>query len=130
MKEQQVRERPDFTTILNRSLRLRCPRCGGGKLFRGCFRMNAECPSCRLHYERAPGYFLGSMYINYGLTTLLMTVAYLSLVFGARWSNRDVVWPLLAFVVVFPVVIFRHARSLWLGMDCYFDRTDFDPDSP
>jgi uncharacterized protein (DUF983 family) len=123
-----VADRPDFGTILGRSLRLRCPRCGGGKLFRSYFRMNAECPQCKLRYERAPGYFLGSMYINYGLTTLLMTVAYVALVFGAGLSNREVLAPLLVFVVLFPVAWFRHARSLWLGMDCYFDRTDFDLD--
>jgi uncharacterized protein (DUF983 family) len=123
-----VADRPDFATILKRALRLRCPRCGEGKLFRSYFRMNGDCPNCRLHYERAPGYFLGSMYINYGLTTLLMTAGYLSLVFGAGFDNREVLIPLLAFVVLFPVACFRHARSLWLGMDCYFDRTDFDPD--
>ena len=126
-KRSDVTSRPGLSTILARSLRLRCPRCGGGKLFHGLLRMASNCPDCKLKYERGPGYFLGSTYINYGLTSVLMAVFYVSLVFGAELSNRDVVVPLLAFVVLFPLAIFRHARSLWLGMDCFFDRTGFDP---
>jgi hypothetical protein len=30
---------------------------------------------------------------------------------------------LATFCVIFPVVFFRYARSLWLSFDCYFDRT-------
>lgn len=122
--------RPDFGTIIKRSLWLRCPRCGAGRLFRSYFHMHADCPRCRLHYERAPGYFLGAMYLNYGLTALLMTAGYLALVFGAGLSNRQVAAPLLGFVVLFPVAFFRHARSLWLGMDSFLDRTDFDHTPP
>ena len=52
------------TTLLKRALRLRCPRCGGGRLFAGYFRMYAHCPNCNLKYEQDPGYFLGATYIN------------------------------------------------------------------
>ena len=42
----------------------------------GLIRMAAECANCHLRYEREPGYFLGSIYINYGLTALLVTAGY------------------------------------------------------
>lgn len=29
--------------------------------------MNDRCPTCGLHFNREPGYFLGAMYISYGL---------------------------------------------------------------
>ena len=119
-------KRAALSTILGRSIRLRCPCCGGGKLFRRYFRMYADCPNCKLHYERGPGYFLGSAYINYGLTTLLMTIIYVVCVLIAGFSNREVLIPLLLFVTVFPAVFFRYARSFWLGMDCYFDPPDAD----
>lgn len=80
-----------------------------------------DCPGCGLHYERAPGYFLGSTYINYGLTALVITVAYIALRFGAGFSSRAVVWPLMAFVLVFPLFFFRYARALWLAFDLWFD---------
>ncbi|MFQ5732994.1 MAG: DUF983 domain-containing protein [Planctomycetaceae bacterium] len=116
--------------VLKRVIRLRCPRCGGGKQFLGYFAMHAKCSQCRLTYERAPGYFLGSAYINYGLTTLLSTIAYVVMAFGLGWSNGELVVPLLAFVVLFPLAFFRYSRSLWLGIDCWFDPTGFESDDP
>jgi uncharacterized protein (DUF983 family) len=117
---------PSFTTLLSRALRLRCPRCGGGRLFANWFRMYPHCSNCKLRYERAPGYFLGSAYINYGLTAFILTTAYVGLHFAAGYDNRVVVGPLAVFCVIFPLYFFRYARSLWLSMDCYFDTTDFE----
>lgn len=90
--------------------------------------MHAVCPRCNLRYERAPGYFLGSLYINYGLTVLTMTAAYIGLHFGADVSNRVLVGPLLTFCVLFPTFFFRYARAIWLAFDCYFDITGFEQD--
>jgi len=82
-----------------------------------------------LKYERAPGYFLGSAYINYGATAVLVTLLYVSLHFFARLSNAVLAVPLGLFCVAFPLAFFRIARSLWLGMDFYFDVTEFEPDN-
>lgn len=117
----------ELGTAVGRGLRLRCPRCGEGRLFRNLFVMNEQCPNCHLVYERAPGYFLGSAYINYGATALLLTSSYVGLHFGADISNRVLAAPLLAFCIIFPLIAFRFARSLWLALDCYFDVTGFDP---
>jgi len=115
-------------TAFARALKLRCPRCGGGRLFAGYFRMYERCANCNLRYERAPGYFLGSIYINYGLTAVLTTIAYVSLHFVAGYPNTYVVGPLAAFCILFPAVFFRYARSLWLAMDCFFDTAGFELD--
>jgi hypothetical protein len=88
--------------------------------------MYPHCPNCKLKYERAPGYFLGSAYINYGLTAAILTAAYVGLHFVAGYDNRTLFWPLLAFCVGFPLFFFRYARSLWLAMDCYFDAEEFE----
>lgn len=88
--------------------------------------MHADCPSCKLRYERAPGYFLGSAYINYGVTAVLLTAAYATLHFAAGYSNRVLALPLGAFCVLFPLLFFRYARSLWLALDCFFDESMLD----
>ena len=62
-----------YLTMLGRALRLRCPRCGEGMLFLGWFHMRSRCDWCGLIYEREPGFFLGSIYVNYGLTAVLTT---------------------------------------------------------
>ena len=106
-------------------MRLRCPRCGEGRLFAAFFRMNPVCTSCRLKFERAPGYFLGSTYINYGVTAVAVTVVYIVLHVGGKLTNRALAAPLAGFCVLFPLYFFRYARSLWLAMDYLFDPGSF-----
>lgn len=110
-----------FRTIFLRACRLRCPACGQGRLFRGWFRMNPACDHCGLTYQREPGYFLGSIYFNYGLTALTVTATFFVLFLGFNVSADTLVWPLAAFCLVFPLWFFRYARSLWLGFDEYID---------
>ena len=105
-----------------RGLSLRCPLCGGGKLFTGLISMESSCGRCGFRYERGPGYFLGSTYINYGLTTLLTTWTYIIGRFVLEIDQRTMIPGIVAFCVTFPVVFFRYARSLWLSLDCYFDK--------
>ena len=97
--------------------------CSEGPLFDGFIRMQKNCSVCAFQFERGPGYFLGSTYINYGVTTLLTTWTYMVLRFGLEISKSVLIPALAAFCVIFPVLFFRYARSLWLSFDCYFDRT-------
>jgi hypothetical protein len=32
--------------------------------------MNDRCDDCQYHFDREPGYFIGAMYISYGLAVL------------------------------------------------------------
>ncbi len=85
--------------------------------------MHKHCPTCNFQFERAPGYFLGSTYINYALTAGITTVSYVLFHFGMRIPNAQLLPFLVTFCGLFPVVFFRYARSLWLSLDCYFDQT-------
>jgi uncharacterized protein (DUF983 family) len=115
-------------TILSRSARLRCVQCGQGKLFRGWFRMHPKCWICGMPFERGPGYYLGSIYINYGLTALMVTAGYFTCFF-AEWLTGDALLvTATAFCVLFPLWFFRYARSFWLGLDYYFDPPAIAPD--
>lgn len=107
--------------ILGRTLRLRCPRCGTGRLFRGWLTMEPACAHCELRYEREPGYFLGSIYFNYGVTAAIVTVAYLLGLAVWDISPRVLLWSLAAFCVLFPLWFFRYARALWLAWDNFAD---------
>lgn len=113
-----------FRTILWRALRLRCPMCGQGRLFRGWWKFNDRCPKCNADLQREPGFYLGSIYINYGLTTAIVAVAYPLLLFSRTMSNDALLYSSLAFMLLFPVWFFRHARSLWLGFDQFCDPRD------
>jgi uncharacterized protein (DUF983 family) len=113
--------------MLSRAWRLRCPRCGQGRLFKGLIRMNTDCANCHLRYERDPGYFLGSIYINYGLTALLVTAGYLGIFFSGITDPQTALWVVTALALAFPIWFFRYARSLWMGFDHFWDPTDEEP---
>ena len=119
-----------WATLVGRALRLKCPRCGKGAIFSGPFTTLERCPHCKLKYERAPGYFLGSIYINYGLTAWAITISYFILHFGFRWSNTELALPLACFCCVFPAIAFRHTRALWLALDCHWDESMMEIEDP
>lgn len=110
-----------FWRTVGRSCRLRCPRCGRGRLFNGWFGMQPRCDSCGLDFLQEPGFYLGSIYFNYGLTALVVTIAYFALYFGSNLSSQAVLAGLFAYCILFPLWFFRYARSLWLGFDQYWD---------
>ncbi len=72
MDESAIPYRPEFKAAIGRGLRLRCPRCGDGRLYTTFFRMNRECPLCGLGFYRESGYYVGAMMINYGITAFLV----------------------------------------------------------
>jgi uncharacterized protein (DUF983 family) len=112
-------QRARAARAVRRALRLRCPRCGETPLFRGWFAMARECRFCGLRFERAQGYFVGAIYINYAVTTVIAVGGYFVL-----WSRAGIstaaqfaIW--VPFLVVFPLWFFRYSRSLWLALE-YF----------
>lgn len=102
---------------VGRALALRCPRCGVGPLFRGWFRMHAACAGCGAPFAREPGFYLGSIYLNYGVTVIVTGVLYAALVGGLRVSPETALAACLVVAVMLPVLLFRHARSLLLAID-------------
>ena len=107
--------------ILGRSSRLRCPVCGRGRLFSHFFTMEKSCSHCGRVFEREPGFFLGSIYFNYGVTALVVTIAYPLLVSTRTLHSKTALAVTMAWTVLFPVLFFRHARSLWVGFDEFYD---------
>ncbi|WP_437187438.1 DUF983 domain-containing protein [Planctomicrobium sp. SH668] len=105
----------NFQRILT-ALRLRCPRCLKGKLFRNVFRINSHCPECNLELNSEPGFFIGSLYPNYAVTVVFVTGLYWLLAFGFQIPQRTVLWICLTAFFVFPIWFLRYARSIWLAM--------------
>jgi uncharacterized protein (DUF983 family) len=117
-----------FFILLGRALRLRCSLCGRGKLFRAWLLMNRQCPHCGVTFEREPGFFLGSIYINYGLTALVVAIAYPLLLFNGIVKETPLLIGAVAFTVLFPIFVFPWARSIWLGFDQWHDPREGEKD--
>lgn len=107
--------------ILRAGVLLRCPRCGGGKLFDGWFHMLSDCARCGLKFEREQGFFVGAIYVNYAVTVLIALPGFFLVDYFVAASLRQQLISWGAFAVVFPVLFFRHSRSLWLSVAYLFD---------
>ena len=98
-----------------------CPRCREGKIFRrsGFLRpaMHERCPACGLKFEREEGYFLGAMYIGYGLALAAISLLALLLWAAMRWPfQRTVIGGVLLFLPMAPFLTVM-ARVLWIYLD-------------
>ncbi|HEU5321249.1 MAG TPA: DUF983 domain-containing protein [Methylomirabilota bacterium] len=102
---------------LRRALALRCPRCGRAPLFRSRFAMFAECAACGLTFERAQGYWVGAIYVNYAVTVGITMAGFLLLWRVADLSTGVQLALWLPFVTLFPLWFFRYSRALWLAVE-------------
>ncbi len=83
--------------------------------------MLERCPVCTLKFEREPGYFLGAMYISYGVALVTIVVLALALWLGMRWSlQRSTLWAILLFLPLAPAITL-FSRVLWIYLDQAMD---------
>jgi uncharacterized protein (DUF983 family) len=121
----------DVFVYLLRALRLRCPECGVSPLFVPLRRTRSwrdwstpldGCPRCGYAYEREEGYFLLAIWgVHYFVVAGFGLV--LGLVIDAVYQpplTRLVVGVSVP-TVVFALLFVRHAKSIYLAIDHFFD---------
>jgi hypothetical protein len=83
--------------------------------------MNEQCPACGLRFNREQGYFLGAMYISYGLALVLIFAfgAILWVLAGLR-LDKAAIWAVVFFLPFAPMVTF-FSRVLWIYLDQTID---------
>jgi uncharacterized protein (DUF983 family) len=117
-------------STLGAIIRQRCPRCRGGgiflySIFRGFPTMCPRCSICDLKFQREEGYFLGAMYISFGLAlAVIAVIAALLWAITGWWITKDVIWAVVLFLPLAPGISL-FARVLWI----YLDQT-VDPEEP
>ncbi len=67
-------------------LKERCPNCSQGHVFKkgNLLKMpvmNEKCEACGYKFDREPGYFLGAMYVSYGIAVFFGILTYLACYF-------------------------------------------------
>jgi|RhiMetdeSRZDD1v2_1073273.scaffolds.fasta_scaffold636161_3 uncharacterized protein (DUF983 family) len=99
-------------------LRQRCPRCLQGPIYRLWLTMHEQCPVCGMRYEREPGYFIGAMYVSYGMATILIgLIMYLLYLALPDWDLGILVLMATGIFVPFVPMATRYSRVIWM----YFD---------
>ncbi len=113
--------KPHLWQTIVRSGLLRCPDCGQGRFAKNWRETHEECSQCGFDFRVEGGFYLGSIYLNYGLMAVIMLAAGMPLVWFGYVS------PLVASVtgvllsVPFATLFWRYARSQWLGFGYYID---------
>jgi uncharacterized protein (DUF983 family) len=119
--------RPPLTRALRYALRLRCPNCHQGRLFRGWpNRMFQRCPVCGLSYFRESGYYLGGMILTYIFAVVVLIGVYLTslLLPGIPTlpisdNAKFLLW--ILFTILLSMLFVRPAYSLWLALDFWLE---------
>ncbi len=107
-------------------LRARCPRCLRGPLFvSGTLGLvgitNDECSVCGLRFLRESGYFLGAIYISYGLGMLTVLPVAVIMAVVLHWSLPVVLIVSLVQTIISVPLFMRYSRAIWLYMDQSID---------
>lgn len=97
-------------------MRLRCPVCGRGQLFRR-MTMRTHCAHCGFRYEREPGYFTNTIVVNYAVTCLPILFIVAPLAYLRPHSAVPIIGLGFVFAIALPLLCFRHIRALWLATD-------------
>jgi uncharacterized protein (DUF983 family) len=117
--------------IVRNYLLRRCASCGIGAIYRTLFEMNPACPVCGVRFEREPGYFVGSMYVSYVFSAVILglftTIVWL--IFPKLDIASDVMIALVPFLPLTPFIQ-QYARILWMYIDLSIWPQDATTDRP
>lgn len=105
----------------------KCPRCHEGTQypqpfnFGAAFKMKDNCSHCQQTYLPEPGFYYGSMFISYIMTSFFCIVFVSIAMFGFGMGvNQAFGWLIFVLIILF-VYIFRISRSLWLCFNVKYD---------
>ena len=83
--------------------------------------MCERCTVCDLKFQREEGYFLGAMYISFGLALVIIAlIAALLWAITGWWITKDMIWAVVLFLPLAPAISL-FARVLWIYLDQTFD---------
>jgi len=116
-------------SALGGMLRQLCPRCRQGPIYRRFtlrewLSVNDVCPVCKLRFNRGEhGYFMGALYVSYGLSIPPVLLLVLILWRLAHWSmGAAVAGAAVAYLPFVPLAI-RFSRVIWIYVDRSFDKS-------
>lgn len=112
-------------------LKAKCPKCREGDMFefplirwRKFSRMHTHCPVCSLRFEVEPGFFIGAMYVSYGMSLGIFAVVstLIYLIFNNPEFHFYIIGIPLVVLILLPVM-YRYSRVLFLH---WFGGVKFD----
>ena len=107
--------------IAVRILTEKCPHCGKGQIFEKKNKvfefpkMKERCDLCGYLYDREPGYFLGAMYLSYGLAVFQGILTFLiCYFFFSQLPTLLVCFIIIGIIILFSMRNFRLSRVIYM----------------
>jgi uncharacterized protein (DUF983 family) len=97
-------------------LRLRCPECRQGRIFRGRFSARPNCPECGYEFLPGRGEFTGALMLAQGVLLVSAAIAYVVVRAKTDWDPTMLALALGVFLVLAPIVAYPHLKGAWIGM--------------
>lgn len=97
-------------------MRLICPACRKGRIYKSFTRHHSRCPHCGVIFEREEGDFLGAMVVAYSIISVLVAAG---IFITERVTDLTVVqhawlWSVLA--AAFLLLTYRNMKGIWIGI--------------
>ena len=83
--------------------------------------MAPACNICGFVYEREQGYFIGAMYINYGVSLLAVLAGWIVLELIVKASSERILWGLAAIAIGTAICFYPYSKALWMAIDLRVD---------
>ena len=112
--------KPPLGRLLWRAMRLRCPHCGGKKIFASLFELKDRCPTCGMQLQRGENdYFVGAYLFNLIAVELILFFVVCGFVF-VTWPDPP--WDAITYttaVLMLSGCVFCYpfAKTTWLAVD-------------
>lgn len=123
------------TSILSIVLKMKCPRCGFGKVFvnrnilplSDCLKMHSHCSICGLEIksktDNAPS-------INYALSVIVYGISFLlyAALFGITYKDNSIYYSLITstlLVIILQPWLLRYSKIIYLYLYIKFHRPDY-----
>ncbi len=129
MRQPAEARQPTKGQLVGRALRLRCPVCGVGPMFRR-LKQYETCPHCGFRFEREVGYFTNALIINYTIVSLPILFVIAPLAFFSGLSLVTLLVSGVLIAVLVPVLTFPHSKASWLAFDLMIrpaEPVEFEP---
>ncbi len=102
-------------------LKLKCPHCLEGDVFRKPFSMYPFCPNCSIEYEREQGYFMMAVFVGYIMGFfIVMPVLGLMYLTVRPPMMTYLIGSVVTLLLTIPL-IFHYARVVWMHLDELLD---------
>jgi uncharacterized protein (DUF983 family) len=117
------------SNIFKSVLTLKCPKCHEGNMFcndkiyqyKGFFNMPDYCTKCNQDFQLEAGFYLGAMFVSYGLTVALNIAVFVAfLIFDAYSLFPYLITAGIVLILTGPFII-KISRSIWIALTIHYD---------